>query len=116
MRGENGGEYHYAGVTVPGGMPAIVPMEDVERVTRLLNDRHRPRRRAGTASFALTGKLFDGADGLPMTGTSGTSKSGVAHHCYRCRACDRTVAARTSRHGSLTPSARPWATRATARG
>lgn len=91
MRRENGGEYHYAGVTVPGGMPAIVPMEDVERVTRLLNDRHRPRRRAGSTSFALTGKLFDGADGSPMTGTSGTSKSGASYHYYRCRSCGRTV-------------------------
>ena len=91
MRRENGGEYHYAGVTVPDGMPAIVPMEDVERVTRLLNDRHRPRRRAGSTSFALTGKLFDGADGSPMTGTSGTSKSGASYHYYRCRSCGRTV-------------------------
>lgn len=116
MRRENGGEYHYAGVTVPGGMPAIVPMGDVERVTRSLSDRHRPRRRAGTASFALTGKLFDGADGLPMTGTSGTSKSGVAYHYYRCRACGRTVGREDVERGSLAPSARPWATRATARG
>lgn len=91
MRRENGGEYSYAGVTVPGGMPAIVPMEDVERVIRLLNDRHRPRKRASASDFMLTGKLFDGADGAPMTGTSGTSASGSTYYYYRCRECRRTV-------------------------
>lgn len=91
MRRENGGEYSYAGVTVPGGMPAIVPMEDVERVIRLLNDRHRPRKRANASDFMLTGKLFDGADGAPMTGTSGTGASGSTYYYYRCRECRRTV-------------------------
>lgn len=91
LRREDGGEYGYAGVTVPGGMPAIVPMGGVERVTRILSDRHRPRTRAGESSFALTGRLFDGADGSPMTGTSGTSKSGATYRYYRCRACGRTI-------------------------
>ena len=91
MRRENGGEYSYAGVTVPGGIPALVPMEEAERAARILSDRHRPRTRAGANSFALTGKLFDGADGSPMTGTSGTSKSGATYRYYRCRSCGRTV-------------------------
>lgn len=116
MRRENGGEYHCAGVTVPGGMPAIVPMENVERVTRLLNDRHRLRRRAGTASFALTGKLFDGADGSPMTGASGTASPSSRTTTTAAAPAAGPLAARRSRRGSPTSSARPWATRATARG
>lgn len=91
MRRENGGEYSYAGVTVSGGIPALVPMEEAERAARILSDRHRPRTRAGANSFALTGELFDGADGSPMTGTSGTSKSGATYRYYRCRSCGRTV-------------------------
>lgn len=68
MRRENGGEYSYAGVTVPGGIPALVPMDEAERAARILSDRHRPRTRVGANSFALTGKLFDGADGSPDDG------------------------------------------------
>lgn len=73
MRRQNGGEYSYAGVVVPGGMPAIVSMEDEERVIRMLENSHRPRAKADAPDFPLTGKLYDGRDGGLMTGTSGTS-------------------------------------------
>ena len=91
MRRENGGEYRYAGVVVPGGMPAIVPMDDEERVIRMLEDSHRPRAKTEAWDFPLTGKLYDGRDGGLMTGTSGTGKSGRPYHYYRCRSCGRTV-------------------------
>ena len=91
MRRENGGEYRYAGVVVPGGMPAIVPMDDEERVIRMLEDSHRPRAKTEAWDFPLTGKLYDGRDGGLMTGTSGTGKSGRPYHYYSCRSCGRTV-------------------------
>ena len=91
MQRENGGEYRYAGVVVPGGMPAIVPMDDEERVIRMLEDSHRPRAKTEAWDFPLTGKLYDGRDGGLMTGTSGTGKSGRPYHYYRCRSCGRTV-------------------------
>lgn len=87
MRRENGGEYRYAGVVVP----AIVPMDDEERVIRMLEDSHRPRAKTEAWDFPLTGKLYDGRDGGLMTGTSGTGKSGRPYHYYRCRSCGRTV-------------------------
>ena len=89
-RRQNGGEYSYAGVTVPGGMPAIVSMEDVERVRATIGGRHKPHR-PPSSDFLLTGKLVDGLDGSPMTGRSGTSSTGRAYRYYRCRECGRTV-------------------------
>lgn len=90
-RRRNGGEYSYAGVVVPGGMPEIVPMAWVEEATRMLDTMVRPKRRLGYEDFRLTGKLYDGRDGEPMTGTSGTSHLGRAYHYYKCRRCRRTV-------------------------
>ena len=99
MRRENGGEYRYAGVVVPGGMPAIVPMDDEERVIRMLEDSHRPRAKTEAWDFPLTGKLYDGRDGGLMTGTSGTGKSGRPYHYYRCRSCGRTARGRRRARG-----------------
>lgn len=90
-RRQNGGEYRYAGVVVPGGMPAIVPMEEEEAVIRVLDRKHKPRGRYCRDGFPLTGKLFHGADWSPMTGTSGTGEGGGTYYYYRCRACGRTV-------------------------
>ncbi|MBM6688489.1 recombinase family protein [Collinsella tanakaei] len=89
-RRQNGGEYSFAGVTVPGGMPEIVPMEWVERAERILRDTTRPRRRLGNEDFRLTGKLYH-EDGSAMVGTSGTGHRGRTYHYYRCRECGRTV-------------------------
>lgn len=89
-RRQNGGEYSYAGVTVPGGMPAIVPMEWVDRAVRVLSETTRPKKVLGNEDFRLTGKLYHG-DGSPMVGTSGTGHTGKTYHYYRCRGCGRTV-------------------------
>lgn len=90
-RRKNAGEYSYAGVVVPGGMPAIVPMQWVEQAVKILDNRARPRRRADCEDFRLTGKLYDGRDGSPMVGTSGTGHLGRVYYYYRCRKCRRTV-------------------------
>ena len=90
-RRQNGGEYRYAGVVKPGGMPAIVPMEWVEAAVKRLDDKTRPKSRLGYEDFRLTGKLYDGRDGSPMVGTSGTGHLGKVYYYYRCRECRRTV-------------------------
>lgn len=90
-RRKNGGEYSYAGVVVPGGMPAIVPMKWVEDAVRILDTKVRPKKRLGYEDFRLTGKLYDGRDGSPMIGTSGTSHLGRVYYYYRCKKCRRTV-------------------------
>ena len=93
LRRQNGGEYRYAGVVVPDGMPAIVPMDEALRCIRRIERAHKPRGRSAKPSYLLTGKLFDGTDGEPMTGTCGTGSSGRTYRYYRCRACGRRVGA-----------------------
>lgn len=90
-RRKNAGEYSYAGVVVSGGMPAIVPMKWVEDAVKILDSKVRPKKRLGYEDFRLTGKLYDGRDGSPMIGTSGTSHLGRVYYYYRCKECRRTV-------------------------
>lgn len=92
-RVQNCGTYCYAGVVREGGMPAIWSREDQAAVDKILGDKRRPRRITVTDDYPLTGKLYCAGCGEPMTGTSGTSKNGLAYHYYRCRKCRRSVRA-----------------------
>lgn len=90
-RRQNGGEYNYAGHSVPGGIPAIVPMEKELEAIAIMSRRGRPHKRKN--SYLLSGKLFDGRDMGRMVGTCGTSKTGSRYYYYQCQACGRTVSA-----------------------
>ena len=110
MRRENGGEYRYAGVVVPGGMPAIVPMDDEERVIRMLEDSHRPRAKTEAWDFPLTGKLYDGA----KTAADGPAPAERASRAgpittTAAAAAGAPCAAMSWRSAWPTPCARPWA-------
>lgn len=81
------GTYRYAGVVAPGGMPAIVSMEDFLMVQDEMGSRKAAgkARRRNDADFPLTGKLFSLIDGKPMGGSSGTAKSGRKYCYYKVR-------------------------------
>ncbi len=82
-RKQNAGMYSYAGHEQEGGMPALWTMEEQRMIWKILGDDTRPRKKAGSADFLLTGKLWCGACNTPMTGTSGTSKSGNVYYYYK---------------------------------
>lgn len=72
-------------VRVEGGMPAIIDHETWEKAQKFMrtNQKH-PSRRDVDVEFMLTGKLFCGHCGGPMSGISGTSRSGATHYYYTC--------------------------------
>lgn len=91
-RKQNAGVYSYAGHEKDGGMPALWTMEEQRMIWKILGDDTRPRKKAGSADFLLTGKLWCGACDTPMTGTSGTSKSGNVYYYYKDKkGCGRQV-------------------------
>lgn len=90
------GIYEYNGtVSIAGGCPRIIEDDLFFRVQRRLEaNRHRPGAYKAQASYYLSGKLFCGLCGSPMTGTAGTSRHGVRHHYYTCnnrraKVCDK---------------------------
>lgn len=91
-RKQNAGVYSYAGHEKEGGMPALWTMEEQRMIWKMLGDGSRPRRKALNADFLLTGKLWCGECGTPMTGTSGTGKSGATYYYYQDKkGCGRKV-------------------------
>lgn len=91
-RKQNAGVYSYAGVEVEGGMPALWTMEEQRMIWKMLGDGTRPRRKMASANYLLTGKLWCGECDTPMTGTSGTGKSGAVYCYYQDKkGCGRRV-------------------------
>ena len=73
------GIYIYDDVRVEGGVPRIVSDGLFYRVQEVLKVKKTPqsaRHHTGAEDYLLTGKLFCGKCGRPMTGVSGTSRSG----------------------------------------
>jgi hypothetical protein len=90
------GEYRYADVVVPDGMPAIVSKEIFDRVQeRMEKNKHKPAAMKADEEYILTTKLYCGKDGVMMVGVGGTSKTGKVHHYYKCgnviykKSCDK---------------------------
>ena len=70
---------------VPDGIPAIVPIDLFERVQeKLAKNKKAPARHKAEDDYLLTTKLFCGHCGAYLCGESGTSRSGVVHHYYKC--------------------------------
>lgn len=79
------GVYIYGDIRVENGIPRIVSDELFEKVQKVLKMKKNPRgRRRSSAEYLLTGKLFCGYCKNPMTGMSGSSKTGTVHHYYAC--------------------------------
>ena len=80
------GVYSYGGeVRIEGGCPRIIEDELFFTVQRRLSaNRHRPGAYKAEVPYLLSGKLFCGLCGAPMTGTAGTSHTGARHYYYIC--------------------------------
>lgn len=77
------GTYVYKEHRVPGGMEAIVTMEQYRRVNEMIGSRKARRPRRGKERYLLTGKLFD-EEGRPYVGVSGTARDGSKRCYYKC--------------------------------
>lgn len=80
------GIFEYNGaVSITGAVPRIIEDDLFFRVQRRLEaNRHRPGAYKAEVNYSLSGKLFCGLCGSPMTGTAGTSKTGARHYYYIC--------------------------------
>lgn len=79
------GVYKYSGIRIENGIPPILDRETFEGVQNLLSSKKRPRgKRRDSAEYFLVGKVFCGECGSPMTGLSGTGKSGAKFYYYVC--------------------------------
>lgn len=87
-RVQNDGTYSYAGHVVRDGIPALWTRQEQEAIMEILDGHAMPSKKANTASFPLTGKLYHlkGGDLAPMVGTSGTSSTGTRHYYYKSAA------------------------------
>lgn len=90
------GIYIYGDVRIEGGVPRIVSDELFFKVQEVLKTKKNPQgRHRINGDYLLTGKLFCGKCKSPMTGISGTSKTGALHYYYTCQkkrvehACDK---------------------------
>lgn len=80
------GIYEYNGdVCVDGGIPRILEDDLFFAVQRRLEaNKHRPGAYKANVPYYLSGKLFCGKCGSPMTGSCGTSRHGARHYYYTC--------------------------------
>ncbi len=79
-------------VRIEGGMPAIIDHETWEKAQkRMITNKAAPARRDIKADFLLTGKIFCGHCGGPMSGISGTSQNGDTHYYYTCSSRHKKV-------------------------
>ena len=79
------GVYRFADIYDENGIPPIISKELFEKVQNMLDAHHRaPAAKNTPAGFLLTGKLYCGKCGQPMTGDGGTSKSGKVYSYYIC--------------------------------
>ena len=66
-------------------IPAIIDKETFHKVQEMLKvNKKRPYNKWSYSDYILTGKLFCGKCNAPMTGKSGTGRSGVKHCYYSC--------------------------------
>lgn len=79
------GVYEYAGVRDENGVPPIVDKDTWQKAQKILNVHHRNKSPAKEdGGYLLTGKLFCGHCGEPMTGMSGRGKLGNVYYYYAC--------------------------------
>lgn len=80
------GIYIYGDVRKEGGIPRIVSDELYFKVQEVITTKKNPQgRHRVNGDYLLTGKLFCGHCKSPMTGISGTGRSGNLHYYYVCQ-------------------------------
>lgn len=90
------GVYKFRDVRIENGIPVIIPKDQFERVQVILNTKGRARGSGRLHTpYLLSGKVFCGICGSPMTAQSGTARDGKKHDYYMCNrrryehACDK---------------------------
>ena len=79
------GEYTFRDTVIPDGIPAIVPQDLFDRVQQKMEkNKKAPARHKAEDDYLLTTKLFCGYCGAYLCGESGTSRTGIVHHYYKC--------------------------------
>ncbi len=79
------GEYTFRDIVIPDGIPAIVPQDLFDRVQQKMEkNKKAPARHKAEDDYLLTTKLFCGYCGAYLCGESGTSRTGLVHHYYKC--------------------------------
>lgn len=79
------GVYVYSDTRIEGGCPAIIDKALFLEVAKKLETKKKTQgRHRENGDYMLTGKLFCGLCGSPMTGVSGTGKHGDVHYYYVC--------------------------------
>ena len=80
------GIYIYGDVRKEGGIPRIISDELYFKVQEVITTKKNPQgRHRVNGDYLLTGKLFCGHCKSPMTGVSGTGRSGNLHYYYVCQ-------------------------------
>lgn len=79
------GIYKYNDIVIEGGIPQMIPNDVFDIVREKLKaNRKRAAKNTARADYFLSGKLFCGYCGEPMSGLSGKSRNGDKHYYYRC--------------------------------
>ena len=79
------GVYSFNDIEVEGGVPAIISEElFMKAQEKLKTNRRQSGKMKAPAMYLLTGKVFCGECGQPMTGESGTSHTGTIYNYYKC--------------------------------
>lgn len=79
------GTYEWDGHVIKNFTTPIVPYDLWRAVQNRINyHKSNPRAKSHSTAYALTGYIYCGKCGLPMTGQSGRSNNGNLYYYYRC--------------------------------
>lgn len=90
------GIYKHGDIRIEGGIPQIVDKETFDKIQSMIQRNRKSKARSkAKMEYLLSGKVFCGHCKASMIGDSGTGKSGVKHHYYKCsykkltKSCDK---------------------------
>ncbi len=98
------GIYKFRDVRIEDGIPVIIPKDQFEKVQLILKTKPKARGAIRLHSpFLLSGKVFCGKCGAPMTAQTGTARDGTKRDYYMCnrRRYDHTCDMRTIKKEKL---------------
>ena len=102
------GVYKYSSVRIEGGIPVIIDRDTFDAVQAVLNSKKHARgKQRRNTQYLLSGKVFCGECGSPMSGMSGISASGKRFEYYACnrrryeRSCNKSHVQREKLEGAV---------------